>query len=193
MDTAKKISQKYSFEEYVAFEQESKIRHEFQDGLLIPIEATTKNHNILITNFLLNANIPKLRKQGCQLFHENVITEVATTKKGVYPDIVVTCNKEDQKDVLVVRHPKLIVEVLSKSTASYDKTGKFFKYQRIPSLEQYVLISQYAYAIEYYTKMENGQWIYSALDQLDSVLEIPCIDLKIPLSALYEDILLDNS
>ena len=193
MNTAKKITQKYSFEDYVAFEQESETRHEFQDGVLIPIEATTKDHNTIITNFLLNANIPQLRKNGCQLFHENVITAVASNKRGVYPDIVVTCNKEDQKDTLVVRHPKLIVEVLSKSTASYDKTGKFFKYQRIPSLMQYVLISQYAYAVEHYTKMENGQWIYTALDQLDSVLEIPCIDLAIPLAALYETIILDNS
>ena len=92
-----------------------------------------------------------MKKNGCRLFHENVITEVdAPKKKGVYPDIVVTFNEEDRLDALVVKHPVLIVEVLSNSTAKYDKTGKFFKYQRIPSLKQYILISQYAYAVEFY-------------------------------------------
>ena len=189
MSLARKYTKHYSFEEYLKLEEASKIRNEFHDGIIIPVEATTKNHNTIVTNFLLNANIPQLRKNGCRLYHENVITKVdAPKKKGVYPDIVVTCNEEDRKDVLVVKHPILIVEVLSNSTAKYDKTGKFFKYQRIPSLKQYILISQYACAVEFYKKMENGQWVYSALSQLADILSIPCIDAQIPLSELYVDI-----
>ncbi len=189
MSLARKYSKRYSFEEYIAIEQTSEVRNEFHDGMIIPVEATTKNHNTIVTNFLLNANIPQLRKNGCRLFHENVITEVdAPKKKGVYPDIVVTCHEDDKLDTLVVRHPELIVEVLSNSTAKYDKTGKFFKYQRIASLKQYVLISQYACAVEFYQKMQNGKWVYTALSQMEDILEIPCINVAIPLSELYIDI-----
>jgi len=117
MSLARKYSKRYSFEEYLKLEEASKIRNEFHDGAIIPVEATTKN-----------------------------------------------------------------------STAKYDKTGKFFKYQRIPSLKQYILISQYACAVEFYKKMENGQWVYSALSQLNDILSIPCIDAQIPLSELYVDI-----
>ena len=194
MSLGRKYSKRYSFEEYLALEQASETRNEFHDGTIIPIEATTKNHNTIVTNFLLNSNIPRLRKNGCRLFHENVITEVdAPKKKGVYPDIVVTCNEADRLDALVVKHPVLIVEVLSNSTAKYDKTGKFFKYQRIPSLKQYILISQYACAVEFYQKMKNGQWVYTALSQLEEILEIPCINVKIPLSELYVDIQFEDS
>ena len=194
MSFARKLSRRYSFQEYITLEQESDSRHEFHDGKIIPVEATTKNHNTIVTNFLLNANIPKLRKSGCRLFHENVITEVDTPKKkGVYPDIVVTCNENDRQDALVVKHPILIVEVLSNSTAKYDKTGKFFKYQRIPSLKQYILISQYAYAVEFYQKMENGQWVYTALSSFEDILEIPCIDVAIPLAELYVDVQFDDA
>ncbi len=189
MSLARKYSKRYSFEEYIAIEQTSEVRNEFHDGMIIPVEATTKNHNTIVTNFLLNANIPQLRKNGCRLFHENVITEVdAPKKKGVYPDIVVTCHEDDKLDTLVVRHPELIVEVLSNSTAKYDKTGKFFKYQRIASLKQYILISQYACAVEFYQKMQNGKWVYTALSQMEDILEIPCINVAIPLSELYIDI-----
>ncbi len=189
MSLARKYSKRYSFEEYIAIEQTSEVRNEFHDGMIIPVEATTKNHNTIVTNFLLNANIPQLRKNGCRLFHENVITEVdAPKKKGVYPDIVVTCHEDDKLDTLVVRHPELIVEVLSNSTAKYDKTGKFFKYQRIASLKQYILISQYACAVEFYQKMQNGKWVYTALSQMEDILEIPCINVAIPFSELYIDI-----
>ena len=194
MSLARKLSKRYSFEEYVALEQESNLRNEFHHGMITPVEAITKNHNTIVTNFLLNANIPQLRKNGCRLFHENVITRVdAPKKKGVYPDIVVTCHEDDRLDALVVKHPVLIVEVLSNSTAKYDKTGKFFKYQRIPSLKQYILISQYACAVEFYQKMENGQWVYTALSQLEDILEIPCINIAIPLSELYVDIQFEDS
>ncbi len=189
MALARKYSKRYSFEEYLELEQASKVRNEFHDGTIIPVEATTKNHNTIVTNFLLNANIPQLRKSGCRLYHENVITKVdSPKKKGVYPDIVVTCNQEDRLDSLVVKYPILIVEVLSNSTAKYDKTGKFFKYQRIPSLKQYVLISQYDCAVEFYLKMENEQWVYSALSQLEDILSIPSINVEIPLSELYIDV-----
>ncbi|MCF8244185.1 MAG: Uma2 family endonuclease [Saprospiraceae bacterium] len=181
-----------SFDEYVAAEQADKDRHEFHDGFLTPIEATTKNHNTIVTNILLNSDVPRLRKNGCQIFHENVITEVREKRWGVYPDIVITCDPKDKENPLVVKHPKVIVEVLSKSTAPYDKAGKFFKYQRIPSLQQYILISQYTVAVEYYLRMENDQWVYKALDSLEDVLVLPSLSVEILLSDLYSAVVFEE-
>ncbi len=186
------IKTKLTFEEYLAGEQESAVRHEYRYGELIPIEATTKNHNTIVTNILLNAEIPRLRKAGCQVFHENVITEVREKRWAVYPDLVITCDPRDTNNPLVVRHPQVITEVLSKSTASYDRVGKFFKYQRIPSLQQYILVSQYAVAVEYYLRMEDGQWIYTALDSLDDKLVIPSLDIEFKLSDLYAAVVFDD-
>ena len=124
---------------------------------------------------------------------ENVITEVREKRWGVYPDIVITCNPKDKDNPLVVKHPQVIVEVLSKSTAPYDKAGKFFKYQRIPSLQQYILISQYAIAVEFYLKMEDGEWVYRALDSLEDILVIPSLSLEIKLEELYTAVVFDES
>ncbi len=187
------VKKKITFEQYLAVEQEGKVRHEFHDGVLIPLEATTKNHNAIVTNILLNADVPRLRKAGCQIFHENVITEVKENKWGVYPDIVITCDPKDKENPLVVKHPQVIIEVLSKSTASYDKAGKFFKYQRIPSLQQYILVSQYAVAVEYYLKMENGEWVYRALDSLEDVLPIPSISVELKLADLYAAVVFEEN
>ena len=184
----------YTPEEYLALEQASETRNEFHDGAIIPIEATTKNHNTIVTNFLLNSNIPRLRKNGCRLFHENVITEVdAPKKKGVYPDIVVTCNEEDRRDALVVKHPVLIVEVLSKSTANYDRGDKFFLYKQISSLQEYVLIEQDKYVVEvYYQKEKTDLWSITRYSGLEEVIKLQSTNTAIKMSALYFDIGLEE-
>ena len=192
MDTALKTHKKYTFEEYLELEKESQVRHEFHDGVLIPIEATTKFHNMIITNFILSADVPKLRANGCQLYHENVMTKLKEKKKYVYPDIVITCDKNDIEDSLIVNNPQIIVEILSGSTAKYDKAGKFFKYQRSPSLQQYFLISQYTYAVEYYLKTKEGNWLYDSLFDLKQKLILPSLNLEINLSDIYSGIQIEE-
>lgn len=179
------VQKKISFEEYLVAEQESNIRHEFDGGVLIPLEATSKRHNRIITNVLRKVDPAKLAEKGCEIYHENVVTRVRENKKYVYPDIVITCDPADNADEYVIKNPCVIMEVLSKSTAPYDKAGKFFKYQRIHSLQQYILISQYTVAVEYYLRMENDQWAYQALDSLEDVLVLPSLSVEISLGDLY--------
>lgn len=192
MDTPLIATKKLSFEEYLAGEQRSEVRHEFDDGRLIPLEATTKRHNRIITNILRSVEPRKLAEKGCEIYHENVITRVRENKRYVYPDVVITCDPTDQADEYIIKNPCVIFEVLSKSTGRYDKVGKFFKYQRIPSLQQYILISQYAIAVEYYIRMEDGQWIYAAMDKLEDVLAIPSLQLELKLEDVYAAVVFED-
>ena len=193
MNVPATVKKKVSFEEYLAAEQEGKVRHEFHDGVLIPLEATTKRHNRIVTNVLRSIDPSKLAKKGCEIYHENVMTKVRENKKYVYPDVVITCDPTDQADEYVIKNPCVIMEVLSKSTAPYDKAGKFFKYQRIPSLQQYILVSQYAIAVEYYLKMEDGEWVYRALDSLEDVLLVPSISVEMKLADLYAAVVFEEN
>ncbi|RZK10073.1 MAG: Uma2 family endonuclease [Hymenobacter sp.] len=86
-----------------------------------------------------------------------------------------------------MRYSVLIIEVLSSSTGDYDRTTKFENYQKIPSLRHYLLISQSAWTVEWFRRDEAGQWIYTLLTGSDGTLEIPDMNLVLPLRELYED------
>ena len=58
----------------------------------------------------------------------------------LYPDIFVTCDRQDLQTEMIFRAPTLIVEMLSPSTQSYDRSQKFALYRRLSSLREYLLI-----------------------------------------------------
>ncbi|MFK7936232.1 MAG: Uma2 family endonuclease [Saprospiraceae bacterium] len=188
MNPAKKIekSRKITFEEYLALEQESEIRHEFQDGELIPLEATTKAHNRIKRNITRAIETPEFEERGCELYDENVLTQLQEKKRYVYPDVVVTC--QPTSDPLIVVHPTIVFEILSPSTKKYDKTTKFFRYQRIPSLMQCIFVAQDEIEVKSFLRHENGQWVQTALDAIDDVLEIPDLQMSISLREIYRNI-----
>lgn len=86
-----------------------------------------------------------------------------------------------------MRLPVLIAEVLSPGPAEYDRTEKFTNYQKVPSLRHYLLLSQVSWTVEWFRRDEAGQWIYTVLHDPAAVLEIPDLNLRLPLVELYED------
>lgn len=191
MSAAKKVKlpskQILSFEEYLQLEQESELRHEFHDGQMIPLEATTKAHNRIKRSIIRAIETPVFEERGCELYDENVLTALVEHKKYVYPDIVVTCSSDDN-DPLIVKYPSFIVEILSPSTKKYDKTVKFFRYQRLPSLQQCVFVAQDAIEVKSFQRFEKEQWVLTTLEKLEDVLLIPSLDLEISLKDIYRNI-----
>lgn len=88
-------------------------------------------------------------------------------------------------------NPLIVVEVLSKSTKNYDKTDKFRYYRSIDSLQEYIMIVQYEYYVEQFSKNSNGQWVLTEYESQDDVLSLQSVDLKILLSDIYEGINLE--
>ena len=82
---------------------------------------------------------------------------------------------------------RVIVEVLSKSTEAYDRGHKFADYRTIPSLQEYVLVSQVEPRVEHFRRMETGQWILT-VSEGDGVLSLPALDCQVPLPAIYQDL-----
>ncbi len=187
MKLAEKINKKYTLEEYFELEKESEIRHEFHDGELIPVENTTKEHNRIKRNLIRQIETEEFNEQGCSLFDENVMTQLQDKKRYVYPDIVVTCDPHDD-DRYIVKYPVLVIEVLSPSTKKYDKTGKFFRYQRIPSLQQCVFVAQDEIEIHSFTKNELGVWVHELLNSLDSNLNLLPLSTSISVKDIYHRI-----
>ena len=184
----KSSNKKYTYKEYLALEKASETRHDFIDGEIIPLEATPKAHNRIKRNLIKKIETPLFDTKGCELFDENVMTQLKNKQQYVYPDIVISCDSNDN-DPLIVKHPSIIIEVLSNSTERYDRTTKFFKYQRIDSLVQCVFVSQNEMAIESFFRMKNDKnWSYRAIDQIDDFLEFPSLGLSVKVADIYKNI-----
>lgn len=177
---------RYTPEEYFALEDRSEIRHEYFEGEVFAMAGASKPHNLIKGNLIAGLRLG-VRQRGCRLFDENVRLEVKEKKYYTYPDVLVSCNPTDRQDLYLVRQPVLIAEILSPSTAEYDRTTKFENYQKMPSLRHYLLLSQAAWIVEWFRRDEAGQWIYTLLTGPDSILEIPDLGLVLPLRELYED------
>ena len=108
--------------------------------------------------------------------------------KFFYPDITVICDKpnfyKNRRDT--IDNPVMIIEVLSKSTASFDRAEKFLSYQTLVTLEEYVLISQEKAAVEQYIKREDGNWIFQATIGLESSVKFTSIKTVLSLQEIYD-------
>lgn len=186
MDGAVKLNDFISFEDYLAVEQDSEQRYEYNNGQLTKIEATTKAHNRIKRNIIRVIETPEFDETSCELYDENVLTELQEKKRYVYPDIVITCEPSD--DPLIVKSPTVIFEILSPSTKKYDKTTKFFRYQMLPSLKQCIFVSQDAIEVRSFLRSDNDQWILTTLNRLEQSLEIPALDIEVALSDIYQSI-----
>ena len=178
----------YTVAEYIELEEKGDIRHEFHAGRLFPIVATSDIHNEVIQNITALLH-PEFRKRGCKFYHENVKLQIVENGKYNYPDIMLTCDERDAKSRFIKRFPSLIVEVLSKSTAAYDRGDKFKDFQTVPSIQYYLLVESRWQSVELFSRMEQSNlWTYQNFSEPNDVVEFPKLDFKLSVSAIYEDL-----
>lgn len=179
----------YSPQEYLELEVNSEIRHEYINGLIIPMTGGTPNHNQLALNFSGTLNY-LLKRQPYQVFVTDQRLWIPSRKIHTYPDIMVVKTpleyQEGRTDTLV--NPVMIAEVLSKSTKGYDRDEKFAAYRTIPTLQEYILIDQYTIHIEQYFKTDNNQWIFSEFTDGNINLNLASISCQMTLSDIYDKV-----
>lgn len=176
----------YTAEEYFALEAVSDTRHEFFEGEVFAMAGESIAHNTIAQNFIL-ALRPALRGKRCQVIMETVQLAVEENRHYTYPDIVVSCNPQDQHENQRLHHPLLIVEVLSPSTEAYDRGLKFNQYKKLPSLRHYLLVSQKTWLVEWYQLSEHGVWGHTALAEAEDAVIIPELGLTMTLVQVYEE------
>ena len=186
MNTAEKIPI-YSVEEYFALERESDIRHEFLDGEIVAMGGASRLHNQLV--FRLGTLIePRLDNTPCRIGGTDMKVFIAAANRAYYPDLVVSCSDpSEEPDEYTETQPRLIIEVLSPSTAKLDKTEKRRNYQRLQSLQEYVLVAQDEHCVEVYRR-ESESWVHTIYCAGDSV-ELASIAVSLPVSAIYRGLL----
>lgn len=185
MSQAQKIH-RYSVDEYFALERESDVRHEYLDGEIVAMGGASRVHNMLVLN--LGAAIrPYLRGTPCRIGANDMKVFIAAANRAYYPDLVVSCSDPgDEIDDYTETHPRLIVEILSPSTEATDRSEKRLNYQRLDTLQEYVLVAQSEPLVEIYSRQQDG-WTCTEYSAGEAVV-LSSIDLQLPMAVIYEDV-----
>jgi Uma2 family endonuclease len=183
-----KGDKKYSFAEYMSIEETSLERHDFYYGEIFAMAGATAVHHQLAQN-VNAALINKFKAKGCFISLEGVRLELLEETFYLYPDVFLTCDERDKKNNLFKNFPSIIFEVLSDSTALYDKEIKLKYYKKIESLNYYVLVAQKEIMVEVYSRIDNSQiWQYQTFENLDELIVFDRLGLELSISTIYDGI-----
>lgn len=174
-----------TFEEYLELEANSQIRHEYLAGEIFAMCGVTPRHN-RIASRLHSAFRDHLKGGPCESYMSDVAVKLRMSRDdyAYYPDVMVVCGREKGEERFFT-DPKLIVEVLSPSTAAVDRHEKRIAYKRIAALEEYVIVAQDAVEVTAFRR--EGAWAPEVLESLESILELRSVGLRVPLAQIYEE------
>ena len=179
----------YSFEEYLALEETAEDKHEYQDGEIVSMTGGTTEHNKIALNFASNLKFILKRKQY-DIFIGDVKLWIAQYRQATYPDVMLIEGEpiyyETGKTTVI--NPRLIVEVLSKSTQNYDQGDKFLYYRSLPELQEYILISQSRPYIMQYNKTEKNKWLLTEYEGENASLSLTSVNFDLSFQEIYEGV-----
>lgn len=175
--------------QYLKMERAAATRSEFYGGEAFAMAGTSKRHAILAGNVFVALH-PQVRQRGCDIFQSEMRLKVAASGLYTYPDIVIACDGQyEDAELDTLLNPAIIVEVLSKSTAAYDRGEKFEQYRKLPSLTDYLLVLQTKHLIEHYARQSDGKWLFSEYGEMDAVIELPSIGCHLVLRDVYDQVI----
>ena len=177
---------KLTVAEYLAFERASETRHEFFRGEVFAMNGGAPEHSVIGLN--IGGELRgRLKHRPCQIYNGDTRIRVDISGLYTYPDVSALCGKpkfdDERGDTLL--NPSLLVEVLSPSTEAYDRGKKFEHYRRIPSLTEYLLVSQDQCLVERYSRMDDGDWRLTVFNRSEDVVVLESLDCELPLTEIY--------
>lgn len=174
-------------EEYLEGERVSPIKHEYRRGHVYAMTGAKKPHIVISVNLasLLNN---RLRESSCLVLSSDIKVQLEEANCYYYPDVAVTCDERDTSSTEdFILYPSLIIEVLSPSTASFDRGDKFVDYQTASSLQEYVLITQSEIKIECFRLNAEGNWVSQIYREGDTV-EFVSANFSCAINEIYQKV-----
>lgn len=180
----------FSAEDYLAWEAEQGQKYEYLLGDVYAMAGASDAH-VTISGNLFAQLRGQLRGKPCRAYISDMKLQLDQSSAYFYPDVFVTCSSRDAALTACKREPLLVVEVLSPSTAAYDRGLKFAHYRQLPSLQEYVLIDTERRAVDVFRRDEAGHWVlYPFAD--DETMTLASLGLALPLADVYEDVVLES-
>ena len=172
-------------EEYLVWERKQPFKNEYHNGQIVAMSGASRWHNRITVALTIHLG-NQLMESECDVYASEMRVRTSPTVSYFYPDVIVVCGEQhfedDTFDTLL--NPIVLIEVLSPSTAAYDRGEKFEHYKQIASLQEYILISQDRVRVEHYSRQET-QWNRNTFQHLEDVLSLTSIECEVPLRAIY--------
>jgi predicted adenylyl cyclase CyaB len=178
---------KFTEEEYLEMERASFEKHEYYKGEIFAVAGASDRHNVIFSN-LFGALAHQLKGTKCRPYGSDMRLHIPENSLYTYPDISITC-KENMEfpETDNARNPAVIIEILSKSTKSYDRGEKFGLYRDIPTLKEYILVDSDKIRVEVFRINNTGHWELEEFKKREDVLTIQAVQFSISLTEIYED------
>lgn len=177
----------YSLAEYQHLEEQTGRWYEYHDGEVFAMTDGSPEHSAIITNVsdLLRDALPA----GCRRFSSDLKVYVPSVNQGFHPDLTVACRPIEKPDgINAISNPVLLVEVLSQSTADYDRGKKFWYLSQLSSLREYVLIEQERQAVETrFRESTDSKWKMDYYEGAEAKVYLHSLNLQIPVHQIYVD------
>ncbi|GCL49041.1 hypothetical protein NIES3804_05920 [Microcystis aeruginosa NIES-3804] len=182
----------YSFAEYLQLEETAAYKNEYQDGEIVPMTGGTTDHNKIALNFAAYLKFA-LKGQKYNIFIGDVKLWIAQYRQATYPDVMLIEGEPIYYETgkTTVTNPRLIVEVLSKSTQNYDQGDKFLYYRSLPEFQEYILISQSRPHVMQYNKTEENKWLLTEYEGENASLSLTSVNFALSFQEIYEGVTFD--
>ncbi|QOC22767.1 Uma2 family endonuclease [Wenzhouxiangella sp. AB-CW3] len=174
-----------SGEEFLAWEAEQEGKHEFMAGEVFAMVGASTRH-VTITGNIFAALRSHLRGGPCLAYVADMKLRVEKADAWFYPDVMVSCDPDDQARELDKGSPVLIVEVLSASTEAFDRGAKFAAYRTLDSLREYLLVDPDSGRVELYRRDCDNHWVLYSHEG-DQAVDLNSVDLQLTRDSIFED------
>ena len=173
-------------EEYLELEKNSELKHEYFEGEIFAMTGAKPNHNLISFNIVGELK-NQLKGSPCMGFTSDQRIKIEAVTKYVYPDISIACDevKFDDDPLGSLLNPVVVFEILSDSTEAYDRGMKFQHYRLLPSLQEYILVSQNHCLVEKYVRKNDRSWKYVSYEKMEQTLTIESINCEVLLLDIY--------
>ncbi len=181
--------ERYTYDEYLVRERVADTKSEYLGGQIFAMAGGSPKHNSIGVNLVASLK-NRLRGSLCRPFNSDQRIRISASGLATYPDVSIICGELqlDAQDADAIVNPRVIFEVLSKSTEGYDRGKKFDFFRQIDSLSEYVLVSQEDSQVECFTRQSDGNWLLSITKGLSGALRLSTVLVELPLVEIYEDI-----
>ena len=176
-------------EDYLEIERAAEYKSEYLNGEMWAMSGATESHTIIVSNLIASVHT-QFKGRPCRVYGTDMRVQVDITGLYTYPDVTLICGErrflDDRRDTLL--NPLVIIEVLSPSTADYDRGAKFAHYRQLASLQEYLLVAQDERHVMHYLRQPDNRWLLEEFRSQDDAIDLPSVTCRLSMNEVYENI-----